>query len=276
MTDSSIPELYVQARRGLLDALSALRTHQEAIVLVGAQAVYIHAGSGDLAIPPTTTDADLALSPRQLQDEPLIEQALRTAGFTPRTNPGTWQSVGGVPIDIMVPEALAGAVRRAARIPPHSNAVARKNAGLEPALIDNSIHQLTSFESNDNRKVRIKVAGPAALVVAKVRKIQERQSQTHRIQPKDGLDIFRLLSAVDSAKVSQDLLSLTNDPTCSSVVNSAVEYLRNDGYGTEGTVAQLAVRATDGLADPEFITNAMAEFVEEILVGMDQAQVQMS
>lgn len=112
-----------------------------------------------------------------------------------------------------MPEALAGAGRRAARLPPHSNAVACKTAGLEPALIDNSIHQLTSFENDDNRKVRIKVTGPAALVVANVRKTQERQSQTHRIQPKDRLDTFRLLSAVDSAKVSQDLLSLTNDPT---------------------------------------------------------------
>lgn len=59
-------------------------------------------------------------------------------------------------------------------------------------------------------------------------------------------------------------------------MNSAVEYLRNDDYGMEGTVAQLAIRATDGLADPEFITNAMAEFIEEILVGMDQAQAQTS
>lgn len=41
--------LYVAARRVLLDALTALREHRDAIVLVGAQAVYIHAGDADLA-----------------------------------------------------------------------------------------------------------------------------------------------------------------------------------------------------------------------------------
>ncbi len=41
-------ELYVIARRVLLDAVEALGDHRHATVLVGAQAVYLH-----------TTDADL-------------------------------------------------------------------------------------------------------------------------------------------------------------------------------------------------------------------------
>ena len=53
--------LYVAARRVLLDALTALHDHLGAIVLVGAQAVYVHAGEGDLVVAPFTTDADLAI-----------------------------------------------------------------------------------------------------------------------------------------------------------------------------------------------------------------------
>ena len=37
-------ELYVIARRVLLDALAALSSHLDAIVLVGAQAVYLRVG----------------------------------------------------------------------------------------------------------------------------------------------------------------------------------------------------------------------------------------
>ena len=49
-------ELYVMARRVLLDALEALGAHRDAIILVGAQAVYLRVGEADLAVAPYTTD----------------------------------------------------------------------------------------------------------------------------------------------------------------------------------------------------------------------------
>lgn len=48
---SELDELYVMARRVLLDAIDALGHHRDAIVLVGAQAVYLDdvaRGSGQL------------------------------------------------------------------------------------------------------------------------------------------------------------------------------------------------------------------------------------
>jgi hypothetical protein len=41
---------YIAARRVLLDALEALGAHRKAVVLVGAQAIYLHVGEGDLAV----------------------------------------------------------------------------------------------------------------------------------------------------------------------------------------------------------------------------------
>lgn len=102
------PVEHVLARRVLLDALDALGPHRDAVVLVGAQAVYLHTGDGDLAVAPTTTDADIVLSPDQLRDEPLLEDALRDGGFIPGVDPGTWRGAGGVALDLMVPEALSG------------------------------------------------------------------------------------------------------------------------------------------------------------------------
>ena len=73
--------LYVLARKVLLDALEALGDHRKAIVVVGAQAVYLHVGDADLAIAPFTTDGDLVLDPALLSEMPPLETALRDAGF---------------------------------------------------------------------------------------------------------------------------------------------------------------------------------------------------
>ena len=57
--------LYVRARTALLDAAEALAEQLDAVVLVGAQAVYIHTGDADfVATAPYTTDARLLHSAR--------------------------------------------------------------------------------------------------------------------------------------------------------------------------------------------------------------------
>jgi hypothetical protein len=76
---SEMDELYVMARQVLLDALGALGEHREAIVLVGAQAVYLRVGEADLAVAPFTTDGDLAIDPGALAKIPPLEKALTSS-----------------------------------------------------------------------------------------------------------------------------------------------------------------------------------------------------
>ena len=57
---------YVRARRVLLDALEALDEHRNAVILVGAQAIYLHVGEGDIAVAVYTTDGDIARYTRKL------------------------------------------------------------------------------------------------------------------------------------------------------------------------------------------------------------------
>lgn len=125
---------YVAARRVLLDALEALGTHRKAAVLVGAQAIYLHVGEGDLAVSPYTTDGDLAIDPRQLDDEPALTGTLEAAGFELTVRPGTWSSKD-VQIDFLVPTLLGGPGRRGARLGVHGVDVARKATGLEGAIV---------------------------------------------------------------------------------------------------------------------------------------------
>ena len=134
---TEVDELYVVARRVLLDALDAFGTHRDAIVLVGAQAVYFRAGEANLAVAPFTTDGDLAIDPAMLAEIQPLEQTLMTAGFLPKTKDsvGVWISKRStaqranieVAVDLLVPASVSpGTRRRAARLPGHNSRAARR------------------------------------------------------------------------------------------------------------------------------------------------------
>ncbi|WP_202918749.1 hypothetical protein [Saccharothrix deserti] len=261
-----IPVEYVMARSVLLDALDALGPHRDAAVLVGAQAVYLHSGDADLSTAPTTTDADLALSPDRLADEPLIAAAMGGAGFVPGGQPGTWLGRGLVAVDLMVPEALSGAGgRRGARLPGHGNRVARRTSGLEAAIVDNDVHLISALEDQDTRSFPIKVAGPAALVVSKMIKIVERRDQPGRLKPKDGLDILRLLRTADPAGLAGTLHDLASDDLAGAVVVNALEAMRVHGTDPEGVLPVLAAAAEQGFEDTDVIKMSTVALVEDLL-----------
>jgi hypothetical protein len=54
----SYSPITVAARRVLLDALDALGSHRDGLVLVGAQAIYLYTGDAEVAIATTTKDSD--------------------------------------------------------------------------------------------------------------------------------------------------------------------------------------------------------------------------
>lgn len=200
---------------------------------------------------PTTTDADLALHPAKLLDEPLLEDALRAAGFELAANPGAWRGRHGVAVDLMVPEALSGgSSRRSARLPLHGNRAARRTTGLEAALVDNELHEIVALDTRDPRTVRLRVAGPAALLVAKVIKIDERRDSPQRHQPKDGLDVLRLLQATPTEVMAQRLVDLLDDSLAGAVTTAAMAALRRDGGHPRGLIATLAGAGVANLADP--------------------------
>ena len=108
--------LYVRARAALLDAAEALAEQLDAVVLVGAQAVYIHTGDADfVATAPHTTDADFCVAPADLNDSPLLHELLTARRFSLGEHPGAWLSPDGIGVDLMVPEALAGAGSQGSR-----------------------------------------------------------------------------------------------------------------------------------------------------------------
>lgn len=243
------------------------------MVLVGAQAVYVHAGEADLAVAPTTTDGDLAIDPERLGPEPILEEALARVGFQrQRDVVGIWQKpvdVEGVgqtvQVDLLVPDSLGGPGRRGARIPPHGRHVARKVVGLEGALVDRDQYVIVALDQTDGRRFMMAVAGPAALIVAKVHKIKERVDDAARLSDKDALDVYRLLRAVPTDELARRFAVLRENPISRAVTENALESLP-DLFGSAarpGTV--MTVRAAGPLEPAATIAASLVELTRDLL-----------
>lgn len=284
-----VDPLYVAARRVLLDAVDALSNHRESLVLVGAQAIYLQAGEADLTVgvAPFTTDADLGIDPQGLGSDPRIVEAMTGAGFTLKVKsgdggiePGTWlarttvdERTIVVPVDLLVPEALAPHhSRRDARLPDHGRHATRWTPGLEASVVDHVRLTIASLEPDvDDRRSDLRVAGPAALLIAKSHKLAERitdegRGRTHRVRPKDAGDVIRLMrSPVPPDRVGARLADLACDPVCGPSVRTGVEHLRMLFGSRRSRGVDLAVQAL-GAALPEHIVRELAPgYVAEML-----------
>ena len=255
----------VEARRALLDALEALSGHLDHIVLVGALALYLHAHDVTLGVALFTKDADVALIP-PLHEEPNIEKAMRDAGFSHGSQPGIWLDQNGQ-VDLLVPEGLAPAGgRRAARLEGHGKGVARKVVGLEGAAVDNEIRVVAALDPSDHRSVRMRVASPAALLVAKLHKLTERleEPRPDRLSDKDAFDIYRLLQlpAADLARGMQKLLA---DARSAETASAALGFLERLFGAPDSSGSVMAGRSIEGVADPITVRTAAAALTEELL-----------
>lgn len=259
---------YVDARRVLLDALGALEAQLNAVVLVGAQAIYLHTGEGDLAVAPYTTDGDLAIWPAELRSTPKLADALEQAGFMAGEQPGQWIGQGGIVIDLMVPAALGGPGSRGARLGTHGKRAARKARGLEAALVDHATVELMALEAADSRTFAVRVAGPGALLVAKLHKIGERAGHAGREEDKDALDVLRLLRHFASERLATDLERLLDHKVAGQSTGEAVQYLTELFSDATSTGSQMAARATELLEEPATIALSCAALAQDVLAAL--------
>mgnify|MGYP001358456642 CR=1 FL=1 len=268
-----VDPLYALARRVLLDALGAFGDQRNAIILVGAQAIYMHTGDADLAVALFTTDADIAFDPAALLPDPKLEEAMGKAGFVPDPEQiGIWRGEHeGVSVDLLVPAAVGGAGRRGARLGPHGNKAARKVRGLEGALVDNAPTDIEALENGDVRRYTIRVAGPTALLVAKLHKLGERQNEPGRLADKDALDIYRLLRAIPVEVLGNRLRLLLRDPRSAEVTAEAIGYL-GSLFGTTTSAGSLMVaRAVVPLEDPATVAASSVALSDELLSRLEGA-----
>jgi hypothetical protein len=263
---------YVAARRTLLDALDALSAHHSCLILIGAQAVYLHTGSHGMTVPPMTTDADLALDTDLLADDPEIAATLQTAGFVPG-QPGHWENSQGIAVDLMVAPHQSNrqsVTARAAHLAPHARSVARIGPGLALALSDNAPQIITALDSSDSRRHEIRVAGPAALLVAKTIKLDDRladarQGNSRRIVDKDALDVLRLLQACPLGQFTAGLSSHDVGAAAQADIARGLQILRDRATKRAHDLPLLATRAS---GDDPTVAPSLTVLVSELLTAL--------
>lgn len=254
----TVDPLHLAARRVLLDALEDLAEHRDAVIVVGAQAVYLRTRVELPGVAEYTTDGDLALASDRLADSPLLEDAMRIrfshAGQAGVEEPGVWTQtveVDGeqveVPVDLIVPEGIAPpGGTRGARLGVHGKRAARKAVGLEAATIDNDFLLIGSLDQDDHRTIDARVAGPTALLIAKAHKINDRlaeDARPDRLKEKDASDVYRIFLTTPPARVAEVMPSLLDDERVAGPAQRGIEMLRAQFGARRAPGVELAVRS---------------------------------
>lgn len=272
---------YVAARRVLLDALEDLADHRDAIIVVGAQAVYLRTGAANVGVAEFTTDGDLAVASDRLADSPLLEDVMRVRfrlarrGPTGAEQPGVWTrtvKIQGarieIPVDLIVPEGIAPpGGRRGARLGPHGNRAARKAPGLEAAVIDNDVLTIEAIDPQDRRSVPSKVAGPTALLIAKAHKIHDRLAQSarpDRLNDKDASDVYRLMLTTPPVRINETMPMLRDDPRVAGSAQQGLELLRMQFGARRAPGVEMAVRALRLGVPEDRIRTACPNFIASL------------
>lgn len=143
---------------------------------------------------------------------------------------------------------------------------AQRDAGLEAAIVDNSHIDIDALDPGDSRVYTARVAGPAALLVAKLHKIGERTGAPDRLVDKDAHDIYRILVAVPTAQLASTLRTLGADPISREATNHALEYFdRLFATGPHAIGSTMAGRAEEGIGDPEQVALAVSLLASDAL-----------
>jgi hypothetical protein len=198
---------------------------------------------------------------------------MKSGGFLPNLmtgQPGAWINSEGIPVDLMVPEQLAGLAgkgARAARIPPHDQHAARRARGLEAAVVDNDLMEICALDASDARRLNAKVAGPAALVIAKIHKIAERVTLSpNRLVDKDAHDLYRLLIDTDTHELASKFRALLQEGVCGEVTRQALTHLKElFASGPEATGSAMAGRAETGIGEPATVAQQVAILADDLL-----------
>jgi hypothetical protein len=166
----------------------------------------------------------------------------------------------------MVPAALSlGGGRRGARIPPHSRHAARRTPGLEAAIVDHAPMKIAALDPADLREVTLAVAGPAALIVAKLHKIAERGDDHDRLLDKDAYDVYRLLVATPTAALAASFRCLVADEIAGPATTDAIGYLANLYADPTALGAMMVARAEELVGNPPVAGASAAILAGDVL-----------
>ena len=133
-------------------------------------------------------------------------------------------------------------------------------------MVDHVHMRVGALNADDTRVHVVNVASPAALLVAKLYKLGERQEQPTRLADKDAHDIYRLLAALPLDRFVESLRRLVDDPLAGAVTRRALQFLQllfADSADALGSV--MAGRAEEGIGDPDVVSASAAALAQDLI-----------
>jgi hypothetical protein len=114
--------------------------------------------------------------------------------------------------------------------------------------------------------LEVRVASPAALVVAKLFKIGERYERSPgRLVDKDAHDLYRLLRATESDEIAVGLLALRQNRLAGDVTKQALYWMRALSESPEAVLPLMAGRAEELVGSPPDVAQATWILVQDVL-----------
>lgn len=171
---------------------------------------------------------------------------------------------------------------RAADLPPHGEEAARITPGLEPALIDNAAMPIGALAEGDDRSIELRVAGPAALLTAKLIKLHERyeavqagKGKAARLKEKDVLDCYRLLVAIQTDDLERGFESHRSGAEALAVTRAGLFFFdQQRRLGAGGALRALLAQALPddlvALASFNALSGELVDALSEDLVATAQ------
>ncbi|GIG41847.1 hypothetical protein [Cellulomonas phragmiteti] len=151
---------------------------------------------------------------------------------------------------------------------PRTTAARRRAVGLEAVVVDAAPRTITALGEADDRAITVRVAGPAALIVAKVHKITERAATPHRLVDKDAHDVYRLLRAVPTDVLRDAFQGLLAHPLSAPVTATAITEIRRLFAGPDHLGAVMAGRAEEGVGHPAEVAASVAFLAADLVESL--------
>lgn len=128
-----------------------------------------------------------------------------------------------------------------------------------------TIHSLADA---DIRTVDAHVAGRAALLVAKLYKLSDRQQTPDRLVDKDAYDVYRLLAAVPTHILAAAVARLLADDFAGAVTSAALDYLAELFGRADSGGSVMAGRTEELVGSPETVAAACAALTGDLLASI--------
>jgi hypothetical protein len=137
---------------------------------------------------------------------------------------------------------------------------------LAAALVDNAPRRITALDPVGRRSFEFAVAGPAALLIAKLHKIGERVDRTpNRLKNKDASDLFLLLRATRTEALADTLRRLRELPATGETTETAVRFLRELFSSAAGVGIGLLRAAVADIEDEEITAQSCVALTQDLL-----------